>query len=225
MIDLQIVNTHDPLKRMAEKESGGVEFSPMDPPEAYAPPVLDSVPYADLHPCLQALVDEHNRARTAVDEFEKALVRFKRSAWQNAREAQSEFSSFFRFTDEVMIRHHLKEERVLFPALNARLAEREEHSKGKFPRTAVDLLEDDHVKIMQHLTLMFNFLGLAPRLPDSASRALTYDVAAEQGFALIELLKLHLFREENVAFPKANKYIGEAEFNVMQNQMLTYAHY
>ena len=87
------------------------------------------------------------------------------------------------------------------------------------------MLEDDHLKISQHLTLMFNFNALAVRLPDLASRALTFDVATEQGFALIELLKLHIFREENINFPKANKYISRDEFEKMLKQFEAYQQY
>jgi len=50
-------------------------------------------------------------------------------------------------------------------------------------------------------------------------------VATEQGFALIELLKLHIFREENIIFPKANQYITKDEFGAMQKQFDLYALY
>lgn len=66
---------------------------------------------------------------------------------------------------------------------------------------------------------------LAERLPDLASKALTFDVATEQGFALIELLKLHIFREENIIFPKANEYISKDEFEKMLKQFEAYQQY
>ncbi len=87
------------------------------------------------------------------------------------------------------------------------------------------MLEDDHVKIMQHMTLMFNLIGLASRLPDPQSKALTFDVAMEQGSALIELLRLHIFREENVVYPKAHKYITNQEFDLMLEQFEAYEQY
>lgn len=225
MIDLQKINSTDPLKRMVEKESGGEEYSPMDPPDAYAPPTLDAIPYEEMHVCLQKFMDEHTQAKNELETFEKSLIAFKKSGWQHDRETEKNFSSFFNYMDNQMVKHHLKEEKVLFPVLQKKLIENEEHSKGTFPKTAIDMLEDDHLKTMQHLTLMFNFISLATRLPDIASRALTFDVAAEQGFALIELLKLHIFREENVVFPKANKYIDGTEFDRMLKQAEAYAQY
>ncbi|HEU5292108.1 MAG TPA: hemerythrin domain-containing protein [Cyclobacteriaceae bacterium] len=225
MLDLKKINDQDPLKRMVEKESGLEEYSPMDPPDAYAPPTVDAIPYEDMHLCLQKFIDEHTQAKKELEVFEKSLVTFKQSGWQRDKDIEKKFSSFFAYMDDQMVKHHLKEEKVLFPLLQKKLIEHEEHSKGKFPKTAIDMLEDDHLKIMQHLTLMFNFISLATRLPDMPSRALTFDVAAEQGFALIELFKLHIFREENVVFSKASKYISAAEFNEMLKQTEAYAQY
>ncbi|GIL22352.1 MAG: hypothetical protein BroJett042_08650 [Bacteroidota bacterium] len=75
------------------------------------------------------------------------------------------FSSFFEYMDDAFVKHSEKEEKILFPDLQRHLIAQEEHSKAKFPKTVLDVLEDDHLKIMQHLTLLFNFLALASRLP------------------------------------------------------------
>lgn len=225
MIDLKKINTVDPLKRMVEKKTGGEEYSPMDPPDAYAPPVLDTVPYEQMHRCLQRFMDEHRQTKEKLDAFENALIAFKKNGWQRETEMESDLSSFFAYLDNQLVKHHLKEEKVLFPILQKKLIERGEHSNGRFPKTAIDMLEDDHLKIMQHFTLMFNFLSLGGRLPDAASRTLTFDVAIEQGFELIELLKLHLFREENVVFPKANNYLTSAELNNILDKAEVYTQY
>jgi len=225
MIDLKRLKNEDPLKRMVEKESGLDEFSPMDPPDAYKPPTVDAIPYKELHPFLQKFMDEHKQCTNELDGFEKTLIGFKENGWKLSEEIEQKFSKFFAFMDNIMVKHHLKEEKILFPMLQKRLIENDEHSQGRFPKTAIDMLEDDHVKIMQHLTLMFNFMGLAPRLPDLQSAVLTFDVATEQGFALIELLKLHIFREEKVVFPKAHKYITQQEFDTMLKQFETYNQY
>lgn len=225
MIDFKKVNSVDPLKRLAEKETGGEEYSPMNPPDAYHPPFLDTVPYEQMHPCLRRFLDEHKQTREKLDAFEKALIVIKQNGWQRLRQIENEFSSFFSYLDNQLVKHHLKEEKMLFPVLQAKLIERGEHSKGRFPKSAIDLLEDDHLKIMQRFTLMFNFLSLAGRLPDAASRAVTFDVAIEQGFELVELLKLHLFREENVVFAKANSYLTSDELNDIWGKAEIYSQY
>lgn len=225
MIDLKKINSNDPLKRMVEKESGLDELSPMDPPEAYAPPTTDAIPYEEMHPVLQKFIDEHEKLKVELDVFEKSLIAFKKNGWQSDPEVEKNFSKFFSFMDDALVKHQLKEEKLLFPLLQQRLIEKKEHSNGGFPKSAIDMLEDDHLKISQHLTLMFNFNALAVRLPDVASRALTFDVATEQGFALIELLKLHIFREENIIFPKANEYLSRDEFEKMLKQFEAYQQY
>jgi hemerythrin-like domain-containing protein len=222
MIDLKKIKDDDPIRRMVEKESGLNELSPMDPPDAFEPPTVDAIPYGELSPFLQKLMDDHKLFASELEKFEKTLIEFKKNGWKLNDENQQEFSKFFELMDNQIVTHHLKEEKILFPLLQKKLIENEEHSKGPFPKTAIDMLEDDHIKITQHLTLMFNFLGLAPRLPDLQSAILTFDVATEQGFALIELLKLHIFREDNVVFPKAQKYITENEFDSMIKQLSAY---
>lgn len=225
MIDLKTINSVDPLKRTAEKKTVGKEYSPMDPPDAYDPPALDSVPYEHMHPCLQQLMDEHRQTKEKLDAFEKVLIAIKKDDWHGKTETENGFSSFFAYLDNQLVKHHLKEEKVLFPKLQEKLMEHGEHSNGRFPKTAIDMLEDDHLKIMQHFTLMFNFLALAGRLPHAASRALTLDVAIEQGLELTELLKLHLFREENVVFPKANSYLTADDLNKIATKSEVYSQY
>lgn len=225
MIDLKNANRVDPLKRMVEKENGSNEFSPMDPPDAFSPPAMDAIPYEEMHSCLQMLVDDHRALTKELAVFENALNDFKSSRWTLNKETQTKFSGFFSFMDDVLTKHHLKEEKVLFPLLEKRLIENHDHSQGRFPKTVIDMLEDDHVKIMHHMTLMFNFLGLAAQLRHAESASQTFDVACEQGFRLVELLRLHIFREDNVVFPKAQKYISADEFAGMITRFERYSGY
>jgi len=62
-----------------------------------------------------------------------------------------------------------------------------------------------------------NFLGLVFRLPDERSGMIVLDAALEQGKNLVELLRLHVFREDNVVFPLAHRLISRAEFDAMQS--------
>ena len=80
-------------------------------------------------------------------------------------------------------------------------------------------MEDDHVKFIQLGTLTFNMLGLASRLGDQRSRAITYDLACHSGTELVELLKLHIFREDNIIFPLAQKYLSEQELHHLNEQL------
>lgn len=222
MLDLKALRDADPLKRVVEKETGQEEFSPMDPPGAFEPPAGGAVPEADLHPVLRALVAEHRNLLTELEAFEVTLEAIREGG---PGAGQLGLQRFFRFFDEAVVRHHLKEEKVLFPVLQERLLETGAHGRGPFARTAVDMLEDDHVKAMQLAGLVFNVLGLAVRLPDAASRALALDAALEQGKTLVELLRLHVFREEHVVFPMAHEHLPPDAFDAMTGRMARYDTY
>jgi hemerythrin-like domain-containing protein len=108
--------------------------------------------------------------------------------------------------------HNRKEERHYFRILHDRLIESGEHGTGDIPSTAVDLMEDDHVKFIQLAALSFNLLGLATRLRDQESRLLTFDLAYNTGRELIELLRLHIFREDETLFPLSQEILHEEDF-------------
>lgn len=199
----------DPLQRNAEKEELA-EHSPMAPPDAYEKSV-GGIEYEDFSNSLREMVDEHKEVIEYAERFEKALGDFHESSYLFTQEINERFNEFFKYFDEHILPHNRKEERHLFPVLNKRLIETGEHSPTKEKETAVDLMEDDHVKFIQLASLTFNLLGLASRLPDNHSRAITFDLAYHNGRELIELLRLHIFREDNTLFPLAQTLIGAEE--------------
>ena len=211
----------DPIKRDVEKGmEPGEENSPMDPPEAYdTASSVGEVPYEDLETSLKELVDEHKEVTEQFKGFEKALIDFKESHFNFTRDVAETFNTFFKFFDEHVLPHNRKEERHLFPVLNRKLIESGEHSTGDNPRTAIDLMEDDHMKFIQLGTLTFNMLGLASRLPDEHSRAITFDLAYNSGVELVELMKLHIFKEDSTLFPLAHQLLTAEEFTAVQNEM------
>ncbi|GMQ82140.1 MAG: hypothetical protein BMS9Abin05_1584 [Rhodothermia bacterium] len=211
MIELKKLKEIDPLVRNAEKHLDQSEFSPMDPPEAYSPPEVDDIDYSDLHSLFQRLMDDHKKIVVSLDAFERVLTDiFENGINQNVH---ARLSEFFRAFDELVLLHSQKEEKILFPTLQVHLLESGDHSQSAERRTAVDMLEDDHVKVIQLAAVTFNFFGLASRLPDPASTAIVMDAAVEQGRALVEALRLHIFRENTVVFPLAQKRISGSELD------------
>ena len=97
---------------------------------------------------------------------------------------------------------------------------REHGGRGDAP-TATELMEDEHAKAMQLAAVTLNFLGLVFRLPDERSAMIVLDAALEQGKNLIELLRLHVFREDNIVFPLAHRLIAGAEFDSLQARAVT----
>lgn len=213
MIHLKQLKDIDPLTRIAEKQTEQEEYSPMNPPDAYDPPRVEAIPYEDLHSFLQHLMDDHKACIEELDAFEEILIQIQKEGIP--RGINQPLSKFFRFLDEHVVAHHMKEEKILFPLLQDRLLAAGEHSQGPAPRTAVDMLEDDHIKIIQFAAVTFNFFGLAGRLPDPASRTIVLDAAIEQAKTMIEMLRLHIFREDNIVFPLAARHITGEELDEM----------
>ncbi len=218
-------NNHSPkpdyLKRRVEKDTNGKEeYSPMDPPGVYNPQGITPVPYEELFPLLKHLFDEHKVITKELEKFESALSDIRKEGI--TKEINQKLAGFFQFLDDTIVTHHLKEERVLFPLLHDKLLLKGEHSPLNTPETAVDMMEDDHIKTMQLSTLCFSLLGISSRLTDPGSRTIIVDIALEQGAALVEMLRLHLFREDNVIFPLAQKHLTTEESEKMDLLMKKY---
>lgn len=216
MIELNVIDNNDPLKRRVEKQNEQEEFSPMDPPDAYLPPNLETVPYDEMHPFLQFLMDEHQTCSKELDAFESAFLQIQEKGINPM--VNETLGHFFEFFDNHIIRHNRKEEKILFPFLNQRLLENGEHGHGSTPVTVVDMLEDDHVKTIQLAAVVFNFFGLVMHLPDSNSRLVVLDVALENSKVLIEMLRLHFFREDNIVFAQAHRLIPAGILDAMEAQ-------
>ena len=215
IMDVHILNRIDPLRKQAERGlDGGQGLSPMDPPDAYAPPSVEPVPAADMHPFLRKFREEHVPFMEELNAFEEAILSIQKAGY--TKEADAKLRHFFDFFDHEFGTHHRREEATLFPLLHERLIASGEHGSGSVPATATDLMQDEHAKALQLAAVVVNFLGLVFRLPDERSGMIVLDAALEQGKNLVELLRLHIFREDNVVFSLAHRLISAAEFDRMQ---------
>lgn len=212
-MDSDKLKNNDPIKRFAEKDTGSEELSPMDPPDAYDPQNIESVPYENMHPFLQKLMDEHKAFSEVLNKFEEALFNWKNNNWIFNDGINKGLKQFFTFFDEKVPIHNSKEEKKIFPLLHNKLIETGEHNSADSSITGINVMEDEHIKVAQVAAIVFNFLGLAARLPDQRSREITYQSVFNQGMAIIETMKLHIFREENILFTQAMQYFTEQEFN------------
>lgn len=209
------LNKIDPLMKQPERGIGDGELSPMEPPEAYAPPAVDRIAPEDMHPYLRKFCEEHTAFLEELKIFEETIFAIQKVGF--TKELDGKLRHFFHFFDHEFVPHNTREDTTLFPLLNQRLIEDGEHAKGDVLMTAVDLMEDDHLKAMQLAAVVLNFLGLAFRLPDERSRLLVLDAALEQGKNLVELLRLHIFREDNIVFASAHRLITSAEFDRLES--------
>lgn len=205
----------DPILRNVDKDENLEEFSAMDPPEAYDKERVIGSDYENMNKFLQELMDEHKEVIEKTKIFDEALVAFRDSGFAFTREVDDAFNSFFVYFDEHILPHNRKEERHYFRILHDRLIESGEHGKGDEPSTAIDLMEDDHTKFIQLAALAFNLLGLGTRLRDNESRGMTFDLAFNAGRELTELLRLHIFREDETLFPLSQQLLTVEDFDVI----------
>jgi iron-sulfur cluster repair protein YtfE (RIC family) len=216
VMDLRTLQRIDPLKKQAESGlDGGQGLSPMNPPDAYAPPGMEPVPETELHPFLRRLRDKHVPLIEELGAFEEAILAIHNSGF--TRESDARLRRFFHFLEREFSSHKQREETVLFPLLHARLIANGEHGRGTDPTTAIDVMQDEHSKAMQLAAVIVSFMGLALRLPDQASRLIVLDAALEHGKSLVELLRLHVFRESNLICSLAHRLISSAELDALQS--------
>lgn len=206
----------DPILRNADKDENLEEFSAMDPPSAYDKSRALGSDYVSMHPYIKGLMDDHENLKQKLNDFDVAMISFRESHFNFTRELSDEFNKFFVFFDEHIVPHNEREEHYFFRLLHERLIESGEHGTGEIPETAVDLMEDDHNKFIQLASLSFNLLGLGTRLKDAESRAMTFDLAFNSARELIELLRLHIFREDETLFPLAMQLITKDELDQMK---------
>ncbi len=218
-MNLQELNTIDPLKRHVEKSLDTEEHSPFDPPDAYAPSTIKGVAFEDMHPAIQHLMLEHREAMEIATGFEKALIEYKSNGYSLNKEINNAFGDFFKYFDKHLLLHNAKEEKSFFPKLQKRLMESGEHSVGENPMTAIDIMEDDHIKFVQLGALAFNLFGIAARINDPGSRATVLDAAYDNARELVELLKLHIYREDYTLFPLAQKLMSAEELEQSEAEM------
>lgn len=113
-MDSDKLKNNDPIKRFVEKDTGSEELSPMDPPDAYDPQNIESVPYENMHPFLQKLMDEHKAFSEVLNKFEEALFNWKNNNWIFNDEINKGLKQFFTFFDEKVPIHNSKEEKNYF---------------------------------------------------------------------------------------------------------------
>jgi len=187
-----------------EIDIGENSASPFSPPDAYsASEKEEEIPYEDMHPLLQRLIDEHKAFSEKLTEFEETIQIIE--SGRVDREIDKRLRDFFAHLDEEIIPHNQDEEKKLFPKISEKMNRDGTHSKGDKNFNVIDVLEDEHVKTIQLSAVTFNMFALFARIPDERSRLMILDVAINQARKLIEMLKLHIYREDTIIFSYAHR--------------------
>lgn len=211
IISLPVLQQIDPLRHQPDQGFGGDGISPMDPPDAYAPPGLDPIDRTDWHPFLQRLGEEHEVLSGHLNQAEEAILSVATAGF--SEQLQQRLLGLCEAVDRDFIPHSRREEAALFPLLHRRLIEAGEHSSSESPTTAVNVMLDEHLKIVQLATVVSNYLRLGPCLPDRTSMLILRDAALRHAWILVESLQLHIFREDKIVFPAAQRLLSASEMD------------
>ncbi len=197
-------------------DGGGA--SPYSPPEAYNPPKIDEqVPYEDLHPLLQKFTDEHREYDNILVNFEETLTMIE--SGKVDKEVNARLLEFYTFFDEKVREHNIEEEKTIFPTISRIMNETGDHSKSGDFFNAIDVLEDEHTKALQLSAVTFNLFALFSRIPDERSRIIILDAAVVQAKELVELLRVHIYREDTIIFNYAHNNLSNEELTEMLDNL------
>ena len=214
---LRVLNQTEPITRDVEKGEMEEGASPFSAPDAFEPPGANqSLPYEEMHEVLQAFRDDHEGALGEMDRFEHDIENALRE--EDSLALAQAFKRFFEYAEEILV-HNRREEKVLFPLLAKRLVESGECSTGRVPTTAIDVLEADHLALLQSSVLALNFIALAERISDAESSQFVERSAVQQARRFVKTLRLHIFREDDVLFSLAQKLISTEEFDEMLTRL------
>lgn len=204
----------DPVKPQVSVDRGSMEegISPMDPPSSFEPPAKSKYPQEKMRPFFQDLMREHDNLKKEMTNF-KQILKLIQQTGQITLEQRKGFKEFFTHFEADFIEHNRKEEFILFPILKKRLLEAGEHSPTKKPVTGVDVLQDEHIQALQLATLCYKNLDLLDSINELTSRRKVVLFIVSKGLDLIELMELHIFREDEIIFGLAHELLSNDEMN------------
>lgn len=214
------LNRVDPLKKQEEvsAKDRGAGYSPLDPPGAYTPPSSIKVNYEDFHLLFKKFIDEHNQLKNEMNRFEELLKKLHRN-FDLIIDLDDEVRNFYLYFNQEFSLHNKKEEKYLFPKLNQRFLEVGEHSKTKIPITPITVLEDEHILATRTAAQAEQTWFLLHEIFDKHAQKTLLVNFIEKSMELLEIVRLHIFREDDIVFSLAQKHLTEDELNQICQQM------
>lgn len=217
--ELAYLQKVDPVKKQAEVEATdrGGQYSPMSPPEAHSPPSNIKVDYEDMHPYLKLFIDEHNELKAKMDKFQVVLrdLSLNQDVLGNVDKAVRTF--FQEFMKEFTI-HNQREEQILFPVLAQRFLQIGEHSKTNTPITPVDVMKDEHKEAFKIAIECMCIWDLVQKIFDPTSQSILVRTFLRKANTLLEMMRLHIYREDDIVFSLAQRHLTSDELNEMLNR-------
>jgi len=174
------------------------------------PPSKDEeISYEDMHPFLQELIDEHHVYTKELNAFEEAIAMIE--SGKIDKEVYEKLRQFFSYFDDQIVNYNQEGEKYLFARISKKMTEDENFN-------VINFLETDHVKSIEMAAVAFNMLALFSRIPDEKSRFIILDIALNHAKELLELLRVHIYREGTMILPYAQKNFTVEELTEIQQR-------
>lgn len=149
------------------------------------------------------LIDDHSNIERLLDCLDEAVNRLSQAGGVEAKHLLEATDFIEHFADG---HHHYKEEHILFEALTDRGMPRQNSP------VAVMLYEHDQAR---HYTRELRAAAERLAAGDDAAR----EDAAEAASGYSQLLRQHIFKENNILFPMANQIIAEDDYPVIDEAL------
>lgn len=218
-LDLKELQRLDPLKRVAAPSAKdmGNELSPMSPPEAFEPPSDSKIDPEGLHPFLKNLMNEHIELKEKLKELKTAFA-LPKKALENKQDTLKALHFFLQYFNQEFTPHNQKEESKLFPLLNDLLIQNGEHSPTKEKFTGIKILKDDHTNAIRLEGILSQLLKLILSLEHAPSKEILFNAIKKRSNELIDLMELHIFREDHIIFGMAQELLTIEQLDEMHSE-------
>lgn len=138
----------------------------------------------EKHECIKTLREEHEKILAELDELESAV--------SGDVINKERVEKFLHFTENFAEPHHMKEENVLFPALEARGMPRDGGPTG--------------VMLQEHQEKRNYVKGLRAALQNNDSKEVK-----RNGLGIVNLMRDHIGKENNILYPMAEQMLSEED--------------
>lgn len=157
---------------------------------------------------VEVLMSDHQTVLGKLDRLEQIFLRLERETTSPGDEDMAFFQELTTIFDTELVVHFDREEKVLFPVMEKYV------SRDMGP---VGVMLEEHVtifKIIDRFVKGVNVLGRPGKSEESTVEELIFD-----GRSIIELLRGHIDKEDNVLLPAAESHLSNEDWVRVQEGM------
>ena len=157
----------------------------------------------------EKLVECHDHITTRLSLFGKSLQAIETHGMLGFVSEKENIQTLFDFMDTSISLHTRDEEEGLFPTLRPKLDPKLDERGGG--RTPVDVMKSEHRIVEDVAARMKTLAPLIEREAKSSDVSILLDEFLEKGRWLIKAYHQHIWKENNVLFPMAERLLSATE--------------